>query len=174
MDAALPLPLLASLGCGFGARVALDDLRPLVGGVTARGCRRHRLRCAWTSCVVSHRLPNLSWRRLRYSSSVSDCRAFAAGLEDRFANFIRHVVGELDAPVRERHADALLAVAGEDEAVAALVGIYAPDSDLRVEELRLQDDDQVLLDLRIGDAEPAKMRLVAVSSNSSSLYLTAM
>ena len=56
--------------------------------------------------------------------------------------------------------NALIAVAGKDEAVPALVGMDTPHSDLRVEELRLQNDREVLLDFRVGDTEPAEVRLV--------------
>jgi hypothetical protein len=38
--------------------------------------------------------------------------------------------------------------------------MHTPHTDLRIEELRFEHDEEVLLDLRVGDAEPAKLRLV--------------
>src|SRR5262249_46613364 len=103
--------------------------------------------------------PELVLEPLAILFVLQRARRLASGLQDRVADGLGHVLREFRAPVGERDRDAFLTVAGEDEAVAALVGMDSPHSDLRIEEVRLEDDEEILLDLRVGDAEPPEVRL---------------
>jgi hypothetical protein len=86
--------------------------------------------------------------------------SFTTGFLNCRANFFGHLLGKFITPVGQWQRDALFTVASKDESVAALIWMNAPSRDLRIEELRLQNDRKILLNFCFRNAEPSEVGLV--------------